>query len=69
MNSSVTFAPLVARSLRGLGLMLMRSSMGLVCKLAAASTERTTTVFDLHKVVDVVADRCTIEDRVDHCSS
>ena len=49
--------------------MPMRSSMGLVCKLAVASLERTTTVFDLHKVVDVVGYHCMMEDRVDLCSS
>ena len=66
---TASFAPLVARSLRGSSLMSMRSSMGLVCKLAVASSERTTTIFDLHKVFDVFGDHCMMEDRVDHCSS
>ena len=68
-NSSASFSQSVARSLLGSDLMPVRSSMGLACKLAVASAGRTTIVFDLHKVVDVVADRCMVEDKVDRCSS
>ena len=49
--------------------MLVLSSIELACKLAVAVAGRMTIVFDLHRVVDVVADRCMMEDRVDHCSS
>ena len=49
--------------------MPVRSSMGLVCKLAVASAGRTTIVFDSCKVFDVVANRYMMEDRVDCCSS
>ena len=43
--------------------------MGLACKLALASSGRTSAVFDLRRIVDVVSDHCIMEDRVDHCSS
>ena len=46
-----------------------QSGVELACKLAVVSEGRTMTVFDLHRVVDVVADHCMMEDRVDHCSS
>ena len=49
--------------------MLVRSGVGLACKLAVASARRMTTVFDLCRVVNVVVDHCMMEDRVDHCSS
>ena len=49
--------------------MPVRSGVGLACKLAVASAGRTTTVFDLHTVVDVVANHCMMEDWVDRCSS
>ena len=68
-NSSKSFAPLIARSLRGSSLMPMRSSVGLACRLAVASVGRTTSVFDFRRVVDVAPDRCMVEDRFDHCSS
>ena len=41
----------------------------LACRLAVASAERTTTIFDLRRVFYVVTDRCMKEDRVDHYSS
>ena len=47
----------------------MRSSVEHVCKLAVEIAARTTIVFDLHRVVDVVADHCMMEDKVDRCSS
>ena len=65
----MSFALSIVRSLRGSGLMLVRSSMGLACKLAVASARLTTIVFDLRRVVDVVADHCMMEDRVYRCSS
>ena len=43
--------------------------VGLACRLAVASPRRTTTVFDLRRIVDVVDDLCMVEDRFDHCSS
>ena len=46
-----------------------RSSMGLACKLAVALVGQTMTAFDSLRVVDVVADHCIMEDRVDCCSS
>ena len=49
--------------------MSVRSGVGLACKLVVASTGRMKTLFDLHKVVDVVAGRCMMKDRVDRCSS
>ena len=49
--------------------MLARSSVGLACKLVVASAGRTTIVFDLRRIIDVVADHCKMEDRVDRCSS
>ena len=48
--------------------MLAQSSMELACKLVVESAERMTTIFDWGKIV-IVADRCIVEDRVDHCSS
>ena len=45
------------------------SGMRLACKLVLASSGRTKTVLDLHRVFDVVVDHCIIKDRVDHCSS
>ena len=45
------------------------SSVGLACKLAVACVGPTTIVFDLRRVVDVVVVSCTMEDRVDRCSS
>ena len=69
MNSSVSFAPLVVTSLRGLGLMLVRSGVGLAYKLAVVSGGRKMIVFDLRKVVDVVVDYYMMEDRVDRCCS
>ena len=32
-------------------------------------TKQMKTVFDLHRVIDVVAENCVVEDRFDHCSS
>ena len=69
MNSSTSFSPSIARSLQRLGLIPARSGVELTCKLAIASAGRTTTVFDLHRVVDVIADHCMMEDRFDHHSS
>ena len=37
--------------------------------LAVAVAGRTKTIFNLHRVFDVVADHCMMGDRVDHCSS
>ena len=45
-----------------------RSSVELGCKLVVESAGQTTTTFDWHRVV-VVADRCVVEDRIDHCST
>ena len=50
-------------------MMPARSGVELACKLAVASARRTTIAFDSRKVVDVVADHCMMEDRVDRCSS
>ena len=69
MNSFASFASLVARSLRRWGLMPVRSSVELAYKLAVVITRQTTIVFDLRRVVDVVNDRCLMDDRVDRCSS
>ena len=69
MNSSASFAPSIARSPRGSDLMPVWSSMEFACKLVVAFVGRTMTVFDLHRVVGVVADRCMMEDRVDRFSS
>ena len=49
--------------------MLVQSGVGLACKLSVASTGQMMTLFDLRRVVDVVGDRCMMEDRFDHCSS
>ena len=46
--------------------MPVQSGMELVCRLAVAYVGRTPIVFDLRRVVDVVADHCMMEDR-DHC--
>ena len=46
-----------------------RFGVGLACRLAVASAGRTATILDSHRVVDVVADHCKMEDRVDHYSS
>ena len=69
MNSSASFTLLVARSLQRSGLMLVRSDVELAYKLGIVLVGRTTIVYSLRKVVDVVADHCMIKDRVDHCSS
>ena len=68
-KSSASFTQSVVRSLPESDLMPVQSSMGLACKLAVASAGGTAIVFDLHKVVDVVADRCMVDDKVDRCSS
>ena len=49
--------------------MPMWSSVELACKLEVVVAGRMMTVFDLRRVVDVVADFCMVEDRLDHCSS
>ena len=49
--------------------MYMWSGVELACKLAVASGRRTMTIFDLHRVFDVVTNRCMMEDMFDHCSS
>ena len=69
MNSFTLFAPSIARLPRGSDLMPALSSMELACKLAVPSARRTMTVFDLRRVVDVVANHCMMEERVDHFSS
>ena len=46
----------------------MQSGMELAHKLAVVLEGRTTTVFDLHRVADVVADQYMMEDKVDRCS-
>ena len=43
--------------------------LGLACRLAVASARRTMTIIDMRRVIDVVADHCMMEDRVDRCSS
>ena len=43
------------------------SDVELACMLVVESARRTTTVFDYGRFV--VADRCIVEDEVDHCSS
>ena len=40
----------------------------LACKPVVELAGRTMTAFDWRRVV-VVADRCMVEDRIDHCSS
>ena len=65
MSSSLSFAPLVARSRRRSGRMLAWSSVGLACMLVVESAGRTTTVFDYGRIADL----CIVEDRVDRCSS
>ena len=68
MNLSCSFAPLIARSLRGWGLMPMRFATGLECKIVVAGC--TSTVFDLCRVVGVVTDWCCmLEDMFDYYSS
>ena len=47
----------------------MRSGVGHACKLAVASAGRTTIVFDLRRVVDVVSYHFMMHDRFDRCSS
>ena len=47
----------------------MQSGVGLACRLAVASAGRTMTIFDMHRVVDVVADHYMMDGRVDCCSS
>ena len=48
--------------------MLVRSGMGLECRLAVVG--HSSTVFDLRRVVEVVSDQCCmLEDMFDHCSS
>ena len=69
MSSSASFAPSIVRLRRGSGQLPMRSCVELVYKLAVASAGQTTSIFDLRRVVDVVAKHCMMEDRVDHCSS
>ena len=64
-----SFAPLIVRLLRGLGLMPVRSGMGLACRLAVAFVRQMTIVFDLRRVDDVVDIRRVVEDRFDHYSS
>ena len=49
--------------------MLVRFGMKLTCRLAVVIAGRTMIVFDLCRVVDVVADHCMMEDRVYNCSS
>ena len=49
--------------------MRVRSGVKLAYKLEVVIVGRTKTVFDLCRVVDVVADHCMMEDRVDCCSS
>ena len=48
--------------------MPVHSRVELAYKLVVVIVGRTTTVFDLCRVVDVVSDRCMMEDRVDHCT-
>ena len=43
--------------------------MGLACSLAVVVVGQTMTVFDLRRVVYVVADRCMMKDMFDHYSS
>ena len=45
-----------------------RSGVGLACKLVVDSAGQTTTVFDLHRVVDVF-DHYILKDKIDCCSS
>ena len=49
--------------------MAVRSDVELRYKLAVVILGHSTIVFDLRRVVDVVANHCTMDDRVDHCSS
>ena len=64
-----SFDPLTVRLRQGLGWMPAWSAVGLACKLTVVSVGRTTTVFDLRRVVNVVADHCMMEDRVEFYSS
>ena len=66
-----SFAPLIARSLQGSGLMSVRSSVGLVCRLAVTAMVegRMLIVFDLRRVVLIVSYYCMMEDMFDHCFS
>ena len=45
-----------------------QSGVELVCRLVVESAGRMRTVFDLGNFVDVVADHCMPEDRIDRCS-
>ena len=64
MSSSSSFAPLILILLRGLGLMPMRSTVGLECRLEFARCM--SIVLDLLRVVEVVADRyCMLKDTFD----
>ena len=49
--------------------MPVQYGMEFACKVAVESMRRMVSVFDLPKVVDVVADGCMMEDKVDRCSS
>ena len=49
--------------------MLVWSGVELACRLAIVVAGRMAIVFDLCRVVDVVANHCMMEDRVDNCSS
>ena len=49
--------------------MPMRFGVELACRLAVVVAGRTTTAFDLHRVVDVIDGHCMMEDMVDCCSS
>ena len=48
--------------------MSARSGVELACKLVVDSARQMTTIFYWCRVV-VVADRCMVEDEIDHCSS
>ena len=69
MSSFASFAPFIARLRRGLDRMLVRSGMGLACRLEVESAGRTAVVFDSRRVDVIVAGHCMMEDRVDRCSS
>ena len=54
--------------------MSVQSGVELACKLlvvvaVAVASGRMKIVFDLCRVVDIVADLCMMEDMVDHCFS
>ena len=68
MSSSSSFAPLIVRLPQGLDLMLVHFAMGPKCRIVV--TRRTSTVLNLCRVVDVVADRFyMLEDTPDLYSS